>query len=104
VITGGGKTIPIDSAQPFYGANALPARGVDVEAVYAGLGSEADFAGKDVSGKAVFVFSQAGLKNEGAVSRADAKGAVVIFEVNMLPGNLRYQAYPSGTKAPAFAV
>jgi hypothetical protein len=28
----------------------------------------------------------------------------VIFEVNMLPGNLRYQAYPSGTKAAAFTV
>ena len=104
VITGGGKTIRIESAQPFYGANALPAGGIDVEAVYAGLGSEADFAGKDVAGKAVFVFNQTGLRNEGAVRRADAKGAAVIFEVDMLPGNMRYQAYPSGTNAPAFTV
>lgn len=103
-ISGAGKTVRLETAQPFYGANALPAGGVDVEAVYAGLGSEADFAGRDVSGKAVFVFGQAGLKTEGAVRRAEAKGAVVIFEVNMLPGNQRYQAYPSGTKAPAFAV
>ena len=50
------------------------------------------------------MFNQTGLKNEGAVRRADAKGAAVIFEVNMLPGNMRYQAYPSGTKAPAFTV
>ena len=50
VVTGAGKTVRLESAQPFYGANALPAGGVDVEAVYAGLGSEADFAGKDVSG------------------------------------------------------
>ena len=49
VVTGGGKTVRIESAQPFYGANALPAGGVDVEAVYAGLGSEADFAGKNVT-------------------------------------------------------
>src|SRR4029450_10660023 len=63
VITGGGKTIRIESAQPFYGANALPAGGIDVDAVYAGLGSEADFAGKNVSGKAVFVFTQTGLRN-----------------------------------------
>ena len=104
VVTGAGKTVRLESAQPFYGANALPAGGVDVEAVYAGLGSEADFAGKDVSGKAVFVFNQTGLRNEGAVRRADAKGAAVIFEVDMLPGNMRYQAYPSGTKAPAFTV
>ena len=32
------------------------------------------------------------------------KGAVAIFEVDMLPGNMRYQAYPSNTKAPAFTV
>ena len=104
VVTGGGKTIRVESAQPHYGANGLPAGGIDVEAVYAGLGSEADFAGKDVRGKAVFVFNQTGLRNEGAVRRADAKGAAVIFEVDMLPGNMRYQAYPSGTKAPAFEV
>ena len=103
-LTGSGKTIRIESAQPFYGANALPAGGIDVEAVYAGLGSEADFAGKNVTGKAVFVFNQTGLRDEGAVRRADAKGAVVVFEVDMLPGNMRYQAYPSGTNAPAFTV
>jgi hypothetical protein len=103
-VTGGGKTIQVESAQPHYGAAALPTGGVDVEAVYVGLGSEADFAGRDVSGKAVFVFNQTGLRNEGAVRRADAKGAAVIFEVDMLPGNMRYQAYPSGTKAPAFEV
>lgn len=104
VVTGAGKAVRLESAQPFYGANALPAGGVDVEAVYAGLGSEADFAGKDVISKAVFVFNQTGLRNEGAVRRADAKGAAVIFEVDMLPGNMRYQAYPSGTQAPAFTV
>jgi hypothetical protein len=38
------------------------------------------------------------------VRRADAKGAVAIFEMDMLPGNMREQAYPSGTKAPAFEV
>lgn len=103
-VGGVGKTVRLDSAQPFYGANALPADGIDVEAVYGGLGSEADFVGKDVTGKAVFVFNQAGLRDEGAVRRADAKGAAVVFEVDMLPGNMRYQAYPSGTKAPAFTV
>jgi hypothetical protein len=104
VVTGAGRTVRLESAQPFYGANALPAGGVDVEAVYAGLGSEADFAGRDVRGKAVFVFNQTGLRDEGAVRRADTKGAAVVFEVDMLPGNMRYQAYPSGTQAPAFSV
>ena len=104
VVAGAGKTVRLESAQPFYGANALPAGGIDVEAVYRGLGSEADFIGKDVTGKAVFVFNQTGLKDEGAVRRAEARGAAVIFEVDMLPGNMRYQAYPSGTNAPAFTV
>jgi hypothetical protein len=104
VISGGGKTIRTESAQPFYGANTLPASGIDVDAVYAGLGSEADFGGKDAAGKAVFVFNQTGLRDEGAVRRADAKGAAVVFEVDMLPGNMRYQAYPAGTNAPAFTV
>jgi hypothetical protein len=104
VVTGNGKTIPLESAQPDYGAAGTPPEGMDLEAVYVGLGSEADFAGRDVKGKAVFVFSMLGAPNEGAVRRADAKGAAAIFEVNMLPGNARYQAYPSGTKAPAFTV
>src|SRR5689334_19551697 len=40
-VTGGGRTITLDSAQPDYRANALPGSGIDVEAVYGGLGSDA---------------------------------------------------------------
>ena len=32
------------------------------------------------------------------------KGAAVVFEVSMLPGNMHYLAYPSGTKAPEFVL
>jgi len=103
-VTAGGKTIVLESAQPDYRAAALSPGGIDVDAVYAGLGSEADFAGKDVKGKAVFTYSMLGAPNENAVKRADDKGAVAIFEVDMQPGNMRYQAYPSNTKAPAFTV
>jgi len=103
-VTAGGKTIVLESAQPDYRAAALPPGGIDVEAVYAGLGSEADFSGKEVKGKAVFTYTMLGAPNENAVKRADDKGAVAIFEVDMQPGNMRYQAYPSNTKAPAFTV
>ena len=103
-MTLGGKTITLDSAQPAYEANALPSGGIELDAVYAGLGTEADFMGRDVKGKAVFTYSMQGLSNEGVLRRADAKGAAVIFDVSMLPGNMRYQAYPSGTKAPAFSL
>jgi hypothetical protein len=103
-ITGSGRTISLDSAQPDYGAVGTPQPGLDLEAVYVGLGSEADFAGRDVRGKAVLVFTMLGAPNENAVRRADAKGAAAILEVSMLPGNARYQAYPSGTNAPAFTL
>ncbi len=72
-VTGGGKTIKLSSAQPAYYANGLPKGGVELDAVYAGLGTEADFAGKDVRGKAVFVYSMQGLRDERAVKRADDK-------------------------------
>jgi Peptidase family M28 len=103
-VTGGDKTITLDSAQPDYRATPLPAEGIDVEAVYGGLGSTADLVGKDLKGKAVFTYTMLGMHNEGAVKRADDSGAAVIFEVDMTPGNMRYQAYPSNTKAPAFTV
>ncbi len=42
-----------------------------LDAAYAGLGTEADFAGKDVRGRAVFVYGMPGLADQGAVKRAD---------------------------------
>jgi len=101
-VTANGQTVHLNSAQPDYEANSLPA--TDLDAVYVGLGTEADFMGRDVKGKAVFLTSMLGVTNERAIKRADDKGAAVIFEVSMLPGNMRYQAYPSGTKAPAFTM
>src|SRR5207253_6387612 len=63
-VTGGGKTIALVSAQPDYRAAALPPGGIDVEAVYGGVGSAADFIGKDVTGKAVFTYTMMGMHNE----------------------------------------
>ena len=103
-MSSGGKTIMLDLAQPDYYANGLPSGGVELDAVYAGLGTEVDFAGKDAHGKAVFVYSMLGLRDERAVKRAEEKGAAVVLEVSMLPGNMRYQAYPSGTQVPAFTL
>jgi len=103
-VTGAGKSIRLESAQPHYGSAGTAPAGMDLEAIYVGLGSEADFAGRDVKGKAVFVFSMLGAPDENAVRRAGEKGAAAILEVNTLPGNARYQAYPSGTNVPAFTV
>jgi hypothetical protein len=103
-VTGGGKSITLASAQPDYRAAALPPGGIDVEAVYGGMGSAADLAGKELKGKAVFTYTMLGTHNENAVRTVDGKGAAAIFEVDMMPGNMRYQAYPSNTTAPAFTV
>jgi hypothetical protein len=103
-----GKTRTLDSAQPNYGSVPTPDGGLDVEAVYVGLGSEADYMGRNVSGKAAFIFTQVGLQLSQdwteLAKRADAKGASAIFEVDMLPGNMRFQGYPSNTNAPAFTL
>jgi hypothetical protein len=107
-VTMAGKTLRMDSAQPTYASVPTPAGGLDLEGVYVGLGSEADYVGKDVRGKAVFVFSQVGLQLgtdwAALAKRADAKGAAAIFDVDMLPGNMRSQGYPTNTKAPSFTV
>ncbi|MET0215116.1 MAG: hypothetical protein ABW292_19045, partial [Vicinamibacterales bacterium] len=91
-VTSGGKTLKMESAQPNYSSVATPPAGLDLEGVYVGLGSEADYVGKDVRGKAVFVFTQVGLQLgqdwTALAKRADAKGAAAYIEVDMLPGNM----------------
>jgi hypothetical protein len=109
--TGSGKTLHLETAQPVSGISGTPPEGLDLEAVYVGLGSEADFAGKDVRGKAVFVFSAAlpamwynSATTEGGLKRAEEKGAAVIFDVILSPGNTKFELYPTGNKIPTFAL
>ncbi len=109
--TGGGKTLPLNSAQPAYQTKATSGPGIDLEAVYAGTGSEADFAGRDVRGKAVFIFSMPlpgswrhTATAEDALRRAETKGAAAIFAIIALPGNIRTQLYPTRTNVPTFSL
>jgi len=104
----GGKTLTLESAQPAYSTKATSQEGLDLEAVYVGLGSEADYAGRDVKGKAVFIFSPPkptpGAGPDGALTRASQKGAAAIFDVQMIPGNVKYQSYPVNTTVPTFSM
>ena len=109
--SGNGKTVHLQTAQPVYMTPATSKAGLDLEAVYVGLGSEADFAGRDVKGKAVFVFSipYPGMwyntaAIEGGLRRAEAKGAAAVFDVLLLPGNIRTELYPTGTNIPTFCI
>ena len=49
--------LKLATAQPSYTSPGTTGAGLDLEVVYAGLGSEADFIGRDVRGKAVLLFS-----------------------------------------------
>lgn len=108
----GATTLPLDrSAQPAYGTPGTAGDGLDVDAVWVGTGSDADFAGRDVRGKAVFMFSMAlpGSMNntstlEDGPKRAEANGAAAVFEVIALPGNMRNVLYPVRVKIPVFAL
>ena len=109
--TGDGKTIHAVTAQPAYQTIATPAGGLDLEAVYLGTGSAADFAGRDVKGKAVFIFSMplpGSWRNtavlEGALRTAEERGAAAVFDIVALPGNIRTQLYPTRTNIPTFSM
>ena len=103
-VTAGDTTIELTSAQPVYRSFGTSPGGLELEAAYVGLGNEADFLGRNVEGKAVFSYSMFGMGNNGALARADAKWTAAIFDAHMLPGNMRYQAYPKGTNVPTFTL
>jgi Peptidase family M28 len=91
--TGGGKTLTLASAQPGRGSPGVAPR--ELEAVWVGLGTEADFAGRDVRGKAAFIYGvpvpgarTTSASLNGAFRRASRRGAAVIFLVIGLPGNI----------------
>ena len=110
VAHGGSKTLNLQTAQPAYGSPGTSADGLDLEAVYVGLGSEADFAGRDVRGKAVFLYAfptpnifRHSAAKDGAIKRAEEKGAAAIFVVLTLPGNIRTQMSDVRTNVPTFS-
>jgi hypothetical protein len=90
------KQIALETAQPIAGETSSGP--VDVEAVWVGLGDPVDFEGRDVRGKAVFIYAipypgvwrqSAGINH--AVERATEKGAAAVVTIIGLPGNIRTQ-------------
>jgi hypothetical protein len=110
--TAGTTTLQLDrSAQPAYGSPGTTGDGLDVEAVWVGTGSDADYIGRDVRGKAVFMISMplpGSMNNtstlEGGPKRAEALGAAAVFQVIALPGNMRNVLYPARVNVPVFAL
>ena len=109
--TSNGTTLHLGATEPAYQTPGTTGDGLDLEAVYVGTGSEADFAGRDVRGKAVFMASMPLPGSwrrtdtaEGGLKRASDKGAAAIFSIVMLPGNIKEQFYPTPTTVPTFEV
>ena len=92
--TGGGKTLTFESIHPGGRSTPTPSAGLDLEAVWVGLGSELDFAGRDVGGKLVVIHSSpnpSGFQHTaaygGALNRASEKGAAAVLVNIAIPGN-----------------
>jgi len=105
-----GKTLRLETAQPSYLAVGTPAEGLDLEAVYAGMGSDADLAlSRDVRGKAVFFYSTDTASrhapiSDNAIKRIGERGAAAIFVILGIPGNERTQFYPVNSPVPTFSL
>jgi hypothetical protein len=111
IATSGNKTLPLTTAHPPYEAAGAPPEGLDLEAVYVGMGSEAEFAGKDVRGKAVVTYSvpfpggtRQNAQAERVFERSLTKGARAVLAIYGLPGNFRTQSYPVRIGIPVFAL
>ncbi|HYM25633.1 MAG TPA: M28 family peptidase [Vicinamibacterales bacterium] len=109
-LTANGRSLAVETAQPTYLAVGAAAPGLDVDAVWAGFGSEADLAmAPDVRGKAAFFYStdiasrHVGVM-DGAIKRLSDRGAAAVFVVQGIPGNLRTQFYPVNSPVPTFSV
>jgi Peptidase family M28 len=105
--TGAGKTVPLASAEPSYGSPDTGGESLDLEVVYGGLGGEADFAGRDVRGKAVlFVKAQPSYQAGPAdiLKRIEDHGAAAILSTDMRGGNFNAQSYRAYTHVPTFNI
>jgi len=109
VLSGSGKTVSIDTAQPTYQGVGTPPAGLDLEAVYVGMASEADLKlARDVRGKAVFFYSTDTASRhapiaDNAIRRIGERGAAAIFVTQGIPGNERTQFYPVNSPVPTFS-
>ncbi|HYL35362.1 MAG TPA: M28 family peptidase [Bryobacteraceae bacterium] len=110
VATANGKTLPLGTAQPTYLAVGTDSQGLNLEAVYVGLGSDADLAlSRDVRGKAVFFYSTDLASRhapiaDNAIRRLGDRGAAAIFVIQGLPGNEKTQFYPVNSPVPTFSL
>ncbi len=108
-IEAGGKSYRFDSLVPALRSQATDGM-LDLEAVWVGTGSTADFHGREVANKAVFIHSipapgsmghSAGASWEGAIGRAQDRGAAAIFVIYGISDNFTiWQGLGGGITTP----
>ena len=98
VATSAGKTWRLETARPATGSVSAPRGGLDLDVAWVGLGTAADFAGRDVKGKLVIiqsmpmpgVVSHSAVYN-GSARRAAERGAAAVALNVAIPGNFQVQ-------------
>jgi hypothetical protein len=97
-VVSGNTTIEVSTAQPMRESVGTPAEGLQLPLVWAGLGTAADFAGRDFKGKVALVYSQPLQSSHDhtarayrSLDRARDAGAAAILMVMGIPGNWRIQ-------------
>lgn len=117
-IRAGDETVELTTASPIitFDRYMPSAQGsLDLEAVWVGLGMASDFVGKDVRGKAVFIYSVPTPSSliqsaswMGSLRRAQEAGAAAILVVLAIPGNMTFVSHVQGLsterKVPVFTV
>jgi hypothetical protein len=103
----GAQAVPMKTAFPLYRSVGTDGQ-VNVEPVWVGMGTAADFDGRDVRGKAVVAYgfpNPGGRANTaltwGIVKRAEEHGAAALFIVLGFPGNVMNEPVAAGTQPPA---
>jgi hypothetical protein len=106
----GTSEVTLRSAFPQPGGATIPGGSLTAPVIFAGRGTDADLAGRDVSGKIVVIHirpepSLFGSAEQGAAARLVAKGAVGVINAVEGPGNAFYYdtRFACG-KAPCFMV
>jgi peptidase M28-like protein len=114
--TGAGKTEKLSTLFPIAETKATPPEGITADAVWLGLGTEADFIGRDVKGKAAVIYSvlTPGGRNHSAgdrsgaydsINRANKAGAAMVITIMGMPGNALFE--PEGadrTTVPSMTI
>src|SRR5258706_5263938 len=108
----GSGTVTLKTAFPITEATGPPPGGLLARAVWVGLGTAADFAGRDVKDKAVLIYSipTPGGRNHsaewnGAMRRASEAGAAFTLVIMGFPGDaLNEPEGAAGTRVPTFTI